>query len=168
MSTRTESDTITPKLIAEMESVFADDTRRINHALKVLEYARRLGDEEGGDSLIINAAAVLHDIGIHRAEQKYNSAAGKYQEIEGPPIAEKILGKYNFDRGTIKQVCEIIANHHSGNCAESIEFCCVWDADRIVNISDQLRVMSEKNLRNFIDKVFKTRSGKAAAEKLFL
>ena len=36
-------------------------------------------------------AAVLHDIGIRPSEAKYQSCSGKYQEIEGPPIALEIL-----------------------------------------------------------------------------
>jgi HD superfamily phosphodiesterase len=166
MGTRIEADTITPKLIEEMKSVFGDDTRRINHALKVLDYAQKIRAKEGGDALVINTAAILHDIGIHRAEDKYGSAAGKYQEIEGPPIAEKILKKYDFDGEIIKKVCRIIANHHSGKCPESMEFRCVWDADKIVNISEELRVMSENNLKNFISKVFKTETGRIIANKM--
>ena len=79
------------KLIQKMKDVFGDDQKRINHALAVLKYAEQIHSAEGGDLIVITAAAILHDIGIHQAEQKYGSPAGKYQEIEGPPIAEKIL-----------------------------------------------------------------------------
>ena len=161
-------DELKAKLIEEMKSVFGDDSRRINHALEVLKHAQRLQAEEGGDEVIVSAAAILHDIGIHQAERKYNSAAGKYQEIEGPPIAEKILKKHNLDSRAIEHICEIIANHHSGNCVESIEFCCVWDADKIVNIAEEFEVMNGKNLQNFIENVFKTKSGKETASRLFI
>ena len=76
------------KLIQKMKDVFGDDQKRINHALAVLKYAEQIHAVEGGDAAVVTAAAILHDIGIHQAEQKYGSTAGKYQEIEGPPIAE--------------------------------------------------------------------------------
>jgi HD superfamily phosphodiesterase len=80
-------------LTDEKKKVFGTDKRRIEHALTVLDYAERIRTVGGGDALVVRAAAILHDIGIHEAERKYGSSAGKYQQIEGPPIAEKILRK---------------------------------------------------------------------------
>ena len=92
--TKEGQSTICDKLIDEMKGVFGGDTRRIEHALAVLDFAERIYAIEGGDALVIKAAAILHDIGILEAERKYNSSAGKYQEIEGPSIADGILKKY--------------------------------------------------------------------------
>jgi putative nucleotidyltransferase with HDIG domain len=83
-------------LLDEMKKVFAEDQKRIEHALAVLNYAEQIQAVEGGDPLIVRAAAILHDIGIHEAERKYGSSAGKYQEAEGPPIAKEILSKYDI------------------------------------------------------------------------
>lgn len=38
---------------------------------------------------ILEVTAVLHDVGIKVAEQKYNSSAGHYQQLEGPPVARR-------------------------------------------------------------------------------
>ena len=65
------------------------DARRIHHFLKVYAYADTIGRLEGlpeDQQDILRTAAVLHDIGIHAAEEKYGSSSGKYQEIEGPAI----------------------------------------------------------------------------------
>jgi len=73
---------------------FKDDARRINHALKVYGFASIICSHEQisvNEKNIVELAAILHDIGIKEAEIKYNSTAGKYQEIEGPPIAKQIL-----------------------------------------------------------------------------
>ncbi|MBU2609293.1 MAG: phosphohydrolase, partial [Chloroflexi bacterium] len=67
-------------LLQAMEAYFQADTRRINHARRVTEYAEELLSREGGDYLVVIGAAVLHDIGIRQAEKKYGSTAGKYQE----------------------------------------------------------------------------------------
>ena len=61
------------RLIAEMKKVFGDDKRRIDHALKVLDFAEQILKTENADPLVVKAAAILHDIGIHEAERKYNS-----------------------------------------------------------------------------------------------
>ena len=122
------------QLITEMKKVFKEDSKRIEHALAVLDYAEQIRLAQGGDLLIVQAAAILHDIGILEAEEKYSSAAGKYQEIEGPPIARKILAKYGLGTAAIQHICEIIANHHSAKDIDTIEFRIIWDADWLVNI----------------------------------
>jgi len=67
----------------------------------------------------------------HAAERKYNSVAGKYQEIEGPPIAEHILKKVGFPVEKIPHVLEIIAHHRGGLITK--EFAILVEADGIVN-----------------------------------
>jgi len=72
------------------------DARRINHLLKVYSFAKTIGELEKLDSEIqeiLEITAVLHDIGIHESERKYNSSSGYYQQIEGPEIAKEILEK---------------------------------------------------------------------------
>jgi len=90
-------ETLCDALIKEMKQVFADDQRRIRHALAVLDCAELILKQEKADPLVVKAAAVLHDIGIHEAEAKHGSAAGNYQEIEGPPIARRILSAMQVD-----------------------------------------------------------------------
>jgi len=110
------------KLINEMKTVFGSDEKRIKHALAVLDYAERIQAVEGGDPLVVKAAAILHDIGIHEADRKYGSPAGKYQEIEGPPLAEEILRKHDLSPEIVEHVCGIIANHHSAKGIDTTEF----------------------------------------------
>jgi putative nucleotidyltransferase with HDIG domain len=154
--------------IEEMKNVFGDDQKRIDHALAVLDYAEQIQASEGGDPLIVRAAAILHDIGIRQAERNYNSSAGKYQEIEGPPIAKEILSKYKLDDTTIEHVCKIIANHHSARDIDTLEFRILWDADWIVNIPEEFPDITIDKLQALIDKVFKTNKGRQIAIESFL
>jgi HD superfamily phosphodiesterase len=156
------------KLIQKMKDVFGDDQKRIGHALAVLKYAEQIHAVEGGDATVVTAAAILHDIGIHQAEQKYGSSAGKYQEIEGPPIAGKILNDDGFDSAKINHVCKIIANHHSAKNIDTLEFRVVWDADWLVNIPDECGSMNESKLKEFISRIFKTQTGRQIAKELYL
>jgi putative nucleotidyltransferase with HDIG domain len=59
------------KLIEKMKEKFGSDIKRINHAMSVLDYAEKIQALEGGDALIVKAAAILHDIGSE-AERKHS------------------------------------------------------------------------------------------------
>ena len=159
---------IRDKLIEEMKKVFGLDQKRIEHALSVLNYAEQIQSSEGGDPLVVKAAAILHDIGIQEAERKYGSSAGKCQEIEGPPIAEKILKHYQLSDEVVEHICKIIANHHSAKDIDTAEFRCVWDADWLVNIPEDYKDKNKEQLQVIINKVFKTSKGRKVAISLFV
>lgn len=155
-------------LMRAMEAYFQEDTKRINHARRVTEYAEELWQREGGDYPVVIGAAVLHDIGIHQAEKKYGSTAGKYQEKEGPPIARQILTRLGFPPGQIEEICEIIAHHHSPGKVTTNNFNVLYDADWLVNLRDEYDIRDRGKLRHIVDIVFCTPSGKAIAEKIYL
>jgi len=156
------------KLIDEMKKVFGQDQKRIDHALAVLDYAEQIQAVEGGDPLVVKAAAILHDIGIHEAERKHGSPAGKYQEIEGPPIAEEILKKHDIPEETIEHISRIIANHHSARDIDTIEFRIIWDADWLVNIPVDFPDAGKEKLQGIVDKAFRTGKGRQIATESFL
>ena len=73
------------------------DPKRIQHFVKVYEFAKYIGKGEKLDEKTyktLKLAAIVHDIGIHKAEKKYGQCGGKLQEKEGPPEAEKLLKKF--------------------------------------------------------------------------
>ncbi len=156
------------KVRAAMEEYFGEDRRRIGHALKVADFAERILRHEPGNRELVLAAAYLHDIGIHEAERKHGSTAGNLQEIEGPPIARRILSSLGYDKSFIDEVCEIIASHHSPGEVDTDNFRVIWDADWLVNIPDELDLNDTAKLRKTIGKVFLTPTGKGLAEKLYL
>jgi HD superfamily phosphodiesterase len=162
------NDIICQKLAAEMRDVFGDDQRRIDHALGVLSYADRIQQAEGGDPLVVKAAAILHDIGIHKAEEVHGSAAGKYQEMQGPPIARDIMVRLKLDKAVMDHVAKIIANHHSARDIDTTEFRILWDADWLMNIPDEFGDADKSELSGKIEKIFKTETGKSLAMKLFV
>lgn len=167
-------DSLCDQLIGEMKRVFGDDQRRISHALTVLDFAERILPSEVVDPLVVKAAAVLHDIGIHpaprgeQAEQKHGSGAGTFQEQEGPPIAAEILARLAVDGQRVEHILRIIASHHSARDIDTAEFRVCWDADRLANYDEECGQMDEAALRNFIDKVYRTPAGKALALATFL
>ncbi|KNY28118.1 HD domain-containing protein [Pseudobacteroides cellulosolvens] len=144
------------------------DVRRINHAIKVYGFAKTISGKESVTEeirTVIELAAVLHDIGIKEAERKYNSSAGKYQEIEGPPIAERILKKIGMEQTIINRVCYLIGNHHSYSKIDGIDFQILIEADFIVNIDeDSLDIISIKSIK---EKYFKTDTGNKIIEAMY-
>ena len=84
------------------------DPKRIQHFVKVHSFARLIGQEECIDDhtlYILEAAAYVHDIGIHPAMEKYGRDDGKLQEQEGPAEAEKIMKQLGFEQDVIDRVC---------------------------------------------------------------
>ena len=165
---KAKANLVRSKLIEEMKKVFKEDPKRTEHAFAVLNCAEQIRLAEGGDPLIVQAAAILHDIGILEAEHKYGSSAGKYQEIEGPPLAEKILKRLQIDPEAVDHICKIIGSHHSGGDIDTQEFKIVWDADLLTNLGGQLACMDRQELKNFIDKKLKTKKAKETAMILFV
>lgn len=151
-----------------MKRYFGADSRRIDHALKVLEYSEQILKSEKADEDVVFAAAILHDIGIPNAEKKYNSAGGKYQEIEGPPVAEKIMDELGIQPEISEHVCRIIANHHSGKDIDTAEFRVIWDSDLLVNIPDEMDVSDKDSIGRLVRNVFRTETGKKIAREKFL
>ncbi len=158
----------TDELIERMKSYFGDDERRIAHALAVLDNAKAINAAEGADSVVVEAAAVLHDIGIHEAERKHGSSAGNFQEIEGPPIAAGILAEFDLPSDKMEHVLKIIANHHSARDIDTLEFRALWDADWLVNIPDEFDLNDTGRISRLIEKVFKTNTGGKLAAERFL
>jgi hypothetical protein len=156
------------EIIEAMKTVFGPDARRIEHALKVLDFAEALLAREPGCREVVVAAAILHDIGIRQAELKHGSAAGGYQEIEGPPIAREILEKLEFEEAVIDHVCRIIANHHSARDIDTPEFRILWDADWLVNIPDEHPHAARPELERLIGRVFRTAAGRDMARSRYL
>ena len=156
------------RIIAEMKALFGADQRRIAHASRVLAYAERIQEAEGGDGLIVKAAAILHDIGIHEAERKHGSTAGRYQELEGPPIARAILEKLGVDEEAITAICRIVGSHHTRSAVDTKEFRVIWDADWMVNIADEYPDKSRDELESIIDQIFMTSAGKHLARRRYL
>ena len=143
-----------------MIKYFGMDVHRINHALKVYGFAGTICREEKlKESEIFSSelAAILHDIGIPEAERKYNSFAGKYQEMEGPSIARSIMEKLPIDPEIIDRVCYMIGNHHSYNKIDGQDFQILVEADFLVNIFEDK--MDQRMIESIRKKNFRTTAG---------
>ncbi|WP_010244343.1 HD domain-containing protein [Acetivibrio cellulolyticus] len=156
------------KVLNKMIYYFGDDVKRINHALKVYGYAKAIsGNEQISDKhrVVVELAAILHDIGIKEAERKYNSSAGKYQEMEGPAIAVELIPSDEIEETIIKRVCHLIGNHHSYQKIDGMDFQILVEADFLVNIEEEK--LETEVIKSIKEKYFKTSTGQKILESLY-
>ena len=155
-------------LIDAMMEYDKGDPRRIQHFLKVYELARTIGRLEGLDEqtqLILESAAVLHDIGIHRSEEKYGSSEGKYQEIEGPPEARALLERISWPPKLTDRICFLIGHHHTYQGIDAVDWQILVEADFLVNLYED--GASKQTVRNVYGKIFRTKSGRRLCGYMF-
>jgi len=167
---KNRDDLLKDRVAVAMKRYFKTDFKRIGHAVKVARYAEEIGRNEKGNLGIILVAAYLHDIGIKNAEEKYNSNAPKYQELEGPPVARQIMEKLNAKEDLIEEVCDIVGHHHHPKGNESINFKSLYDADLIANLEENSKEgpVDRDRIKRIIDKSFLTESGRKKAEEVLL
>jgi hypothetical protein len=153
----------------DMIRYFGNDVRRINHALKVYDFACLIAEESnvhGTGRQVIEIAALLHDIGIKEAERKYNSSASRYQEEEGPAIAREILAPRHLDEKLVDRICYIIGNHHTYTKIDGTDFQILVEADFMVNIYED--GMKPEVVQSIKKKIFKTKAGTRLLEGMYL
>ncbi len=155
-------------LFIAMAAYDSPSTSRIAHVTKVHNYARQIGLLEGVDEetqLIVEAAAIVHDIGIKVSLEKYGSHAGHLQEQEGPPLAEAMLASLGFDQRIIERVSFLVGHHHTYGNIDGIDYQILVESDFLVNLEEQAK--SEETIRRTLDTIFKTATGRLVCSLLF-
>ena len=114
---------------------------------------------------IVETAAYVHDIGIKISEHKYGSSAGKYQEIEGPAEAEKMLEQLGFDKKVINRVSYLVGHHHTYDNIDGVDYQILVEADFLVNAYEDM--MSAESIMNVRKRIFRTKSGTELLGTLF-
>lgn len=155
-------------LLQKMISFDAADPKRIQHFIKVHSFARLIAIMENIDSqtlFTLEAAAIVHDIGIKPAEAKYGSCNGKLQEQEGPFYAKQMLEELDFDSKTIERVCYLVGHHHTYKNIDGIDYQILVEADFLVNLyEDELPLDSVKTA---LLNIFRTKSGIDLCKTMF-
>lgn len=144
------------------------DARRIQHFIKVYEFARLIGIKEELDKetqFILECASILHDIGILPALEKYGDCSGKLQEKEGPYYAEKLLEQLNIDSDIINRVSYLIGHHHTYNQIDGMDYQILVEADFLVNIQEEQ--LPKENIEKVYQNIFRTETGKNLMKLLF-
>jgi hypothetical protein len=148
-------------VMAEMIRYYSGDPKRIQHFIKVHALAHSIAVGEGVNEELLytlDIASLVHDIGIKLSEQKYNSSAGKYQEIEGPAEAEKLLTPLGIDKKIIDRVCYLVGHHHTYDNIDGLDYQILVEADFLVNIYEDN--LSKSAAKSACEHIFCTKTGK--------
>ena len=155
---------IMEKMIAFSEGNHHD----INHFMKVWAYARTIGMAERLDEeteLILETAAIVHDIACPLCREKYGKADGKHQEIEGYPMAKEFLKDTGLNSEQIERVAYLVGHHHTLTGIEGVDYQILIEADYLVNADES--GYSIDNIQNMHDTIFKTATGKRLLESIW-
>ena len=157
------------KLIMEMVQFYAGDPHQVQHFIKVHSYSKLIGEIEKISPDVmetLEAAAIVHDIGIKPAREKYGQSHGKLQEKEGPALAEEMLKKLDFTESVIARVSYLVAHHHTYSNIDGLDYQILIEADFLVNLHEKNE--SKENALSVLNKIFKTETGKALCRQMFL
>lgn len=149
------------QLTQEMIRFDRHDPMRIQHLLKVHSFAQLIGQAEQLDEhtqFITECAALVHDIGIRPAEEKFGNCSGKLQEQEGPAYARKMLQDLSFDEADIDRICYLVGHHHTYTNISGMDYQILVEADFLVNFYEDH--LNENAIRTAYQKIFRTNAGK--------
>ena len=156
-------------LILKMAAYEQESVHRVNHFMKVYAFAKTIGEGEGLDPEtrhILETAAIVHDIGIKPAMEKYGTGAGPYQEKEGPAVAEAMLAELGYSKAVIDRVCFLVGHHHTYTDIDGPDYQILVEADFLVNIHEGN--MPIDRIREVEKNIFRTATGLALLRTMFL
>lgn len=145
------------------------DPMRIHHLMKVHRFAQMIGRMEHLDEhtqFITECAALIHDIGIRPAEEKFGSSNGKLQEQEGPSYAKKMLKELFFDETDIVRICYLVGHHHTYTSIDGIDYQILVEADFLVNFYEDH--LDEHTIQTVYQNIFQTAAGKKLCRLCYL
>lgn len=155
-------------LLETMVAYYAGDPRRIHHFLKVRAFAAMIAQAEALNPQlmeIVDVAAIVHDIGIKIAQEKFGRYDGKLQEQEGPPVAYEMLHSIGYGQGTIDRVCYLVGHHHTYTGIDGIDYRILVEADFLVNMFED--AYSDAAIRSAYEKIFRTERGKWLCRRMY-
>jgi len=103
-----------------------DRAHDLEHALRVREWGKKLAQEEAADTMVVELAALLHDIGRSGTVEKTHaeSSAG---------LAMNILQKNGYSEDIVRRVKDAIISHsrEAGHEPNTLEAKILYDADKL-------------------------------------
>ena len=105
------------------------------------------------------------DIACPLCREKYGNTNGKHQEEEGASLVTAFLSDSEMTKVQIDRVAFLVGHHHTFTGIDSLDWQILIEADYIANATEN--GYSETNVRNFIQEIMKTDSGKSLAKDVF-
>ena len=150
--------------------VYSDgNVRDIDHFVRVWAYAKTIGELErldAGTQLILEIAAITHDIACPLCREKYGNTNGKHQEEEGMPLVRAFLVDSGLDAAQIDRVAFLVGRHHTFKGIDGADWQILVEADYIANAIEN--GYGEKSVRAFLNGIAKTPSGQRLIQEVLL
>jgi len=111
----------------------------INHFINVYTFAKTIGTLEGLDQetqLVLEIAAIVHDIACPLCREKYGNTNGKLQEQESPPLVRAFLKEEGLTDAQIARIAELVGHHHTLPPVLGIDHQILLEADYLVNAGE--------------------------------
>lgn len=156
------------QLMQKMIAFSDGNIHDIDHFIRVWTYAKTIGELEHLDEetqYILEVAAITHDIACPLCREKYGNTNGKHQEAEGVELVKVFLSDTEMTEAQIERVAYLVGHHHTFTGINGLDWQILVEADYIANATENN--YSETNIRNYIQKVMKTDSGKRLAQSVF-
>ncbi|MGO5116344.1 HD domain-containing protein [Candidatus Avoscillospira sp. LCP25S3_F1] len=156
-------------LTLKMMEFNREDPKRIQHFMKVHRFAQMIGQMEHLDDhtqFVTECAALVHDIGIRPAEEKYGSSSGKLQEQEGPTHARRMLEELCLNEAEITRICYLVAHHHTYTNIDGLDYQILVEADFLVNFYEDS--LEQDAIQSAVEKIFRTSAGKTLCRLSYL
>ena len=154
------------RLYMEMIHYYQGDPKHIQHFVKVHDLSRLIGQSEGLDEdtmYVLEAAALVHDIGIKVGMEKYGRSDGKTQEAEGPAAAREMLTALGFQERVIRRVEYLVGHHHTYKDIDGLDYQILVEADFLVNYFED--GLDKEHIKKSAEKIFKTETGKKNSKR---
>lgn len=148
---------------------FFQKQKWIEHSAKVFAYAVGIGDGERlsrDEMTILGASALLHDIGIPSAKERYGDSAGEHQEAESARLAPELMRKAGVPERYWERVAWLVGHHHTEHLAGDDQLLqMLMEADYLVNLVEGN--VKDRSPREVYDGFFRTATGKRYLAALF-
>lgn len=144
------------------------DPKRIQHFLKVHRFAQLIARQESADDAlqrVVECAALVHDIGIRPAEEKYGRCDGRLQEQEGPEPARAMLETLGMEEKEIVRICYLVGHHHTYSRIDGLDYQILVEADFLVNFYEDQTAPDK--IRTIADRIFKTEAGRQLCRLMY-
>ena len=165
---RQEQSMTVAEVVRKMVEYSKGDLHDINHFMKVYAYAKTIAEGENlspEQQKLVEVTAVVHDIACPLCRVKYGNANGKHQEEESAALIEEFFVDSDLPKEFVDRVSYIVSHHHTITGIDGIDYQIMIEADYLVNADESN--FSGNNVRNMLEKVFKTETGKFLLQSMY-
>lgn len=156
------------ELKEEMLRFYSGHPKQIQHFLKVCTFAEWIGTGEQLEEhtlFLLKAAALVHDIGIRPAMEKYGKSSGSLQEQEGPSKAREMLEGLGYRKEDIERICYLVGHHHTYTDVDGMDYRILLEADFLVNGYEE--DMKKEAICHGMKTIFRTKTGIRILKTMF-